>query len=133
MGTARRVTAESSEPVAGNRVACQQLGPFVGGHAGEGLVDVLPRMWPRRVRMRVVGRPHHVAHADLVAEPDGSVFVDERVDDLTVDVEARLLLQLRLGPVAVLPEDVVCSITEVDEPRGPGLDRKSTRLNSSHV
>src|SRR5262249_21423869 len=52
------------------------------GHAGEDLRDDLPRLRERGLAVGVVGAPHHVVHADDVAQADADRVLLEAQDDV---------------------------------------------------
>src|SRR3546814_1251259 len=60
------------------------------------------RMREAGFRVRIVRRPHDVAAARFVAQQDADAVVDERAVDIAIHVEARLLGQRTVGPVALL-------------------------------
>src|SRR3989475_9680577 len=91
------------QPVELPRVLARDLVRDVGRQVAELLGDVLRRLRPDAVGMRVVGAPHERLDAHVVDQPGADAVVLERRLALAAPVVARL-----------------------------HLDRKSTRLNSSH-
>src|SRR5262249_32694172 len=72
--------------------------------------------------------PHDVAYARPLACRDAGEVPDEGGVPLAVPVRARLLVDDRLGPEAVLFERLVHALDEVWNPADPALDQHEVEL-----
>src|SRR5581483_5017403 len=80
---------------------------LVGRDVLEVLRQRLPGTGPGAVAVRIVRRPHDVPEPRAVARGDAGEVADERRVALPVPVRARLLLDDRLGPEAMLLERLI--------------------------
>src|SRR5439155_27180995 len=94
----------SVEAVERRRVPPRNGRPLFGGDVLEVLRQRLARVRPRRVAVRVVGRPHDVAEPRPVPRRYPREIADERGVSLAVPVRARLLGDDRLRPEPMLLE-----------------------------
>ena len=89
----------------------------------EPLVGERLRVRPRGLGVRVVARPHDPVDADVVPLAQAHRVLHERRPHLTLEVEARRLGELALGPVPVLLPEVVRVVLEERDPADLALDR----------
>ena len=81
------------------------------------------RVRPVRVGVRVVGRPHDLVEADLVAVADAVGVLDERRPHVVAEVLARHPGQAHAGAEPATEEVVVEVVAEVGDPADARLDR----------
>src|SRR3546814_8701373 len=92
---------------------------------GDALVQLLDRQRVKVLTLEIVQRVLPSARGELVEIHDDSV--DPDAGDVNKTVELTFLILRQAGMTTTLPS----TMTAID-PEGPGGDRKSTRLNSSH-
>src|SRR2546427_7464073 len=107
------------QPVELPRVLARDLVRDVGREVAELLGDVLRRLGPHAVGMRVVGAPHERLDAHVVDEPGADAIVLERRLALPAPVVARLHLEAEVAET-VLPL-VVHAVERVGNPADPAL------------
>src|SRR5437016_2927889 len=89
---------------------------FSSSGTGERFPDVLLRVRPCGVGVWIARGPHHVADTDFVADSYRGGVLDKGVEDLAVDVEARLFGERRLAPEPMLTEHDIGALLEVRQP-----------------
>src|SRR5262245_4114897 len=77
------------EAVHARGVGAHDLGLLVLRHAGEDLAQDLARLREGGLAVGIVRAPHHVVHADLVAQADADAVLLEAQDDVAVEEVAR--------------------------------------------
>src|SRR5206468_3224336 len=115
-GRRGRPPPPSVQVVEPGRVVARDQPSLVVRDITEVLGQRVARLGPRAVAVRVVGRPHDVPEPRAMALRDPGEVLDEGRVSLPVPVEARLLLDDRLGPEAVLVEGLIHALDEVGDP-----------------
>src|SRR5712692_4074715 len=117
---------ELAQPVELARVLAGDLADDVGGQVAELLLDVLRRLGPHPVGVRIVGAPHEGLDPDVVDELGADAVELKGGLALAAPVVAGLHLQAEVTE-AVLPLEVH-AVQRVGQPADPALPERDAHL-----
>src|SRR5579875_1326805 len=101
---------------------------FTFGHTSEGFFDILARMRPGGVSMRVIGGPHQVVHTDQIAQPDTGFVFNEGSVDLAMEIVTGRHRQFQPRPEAMALIDAVGALEEIRYPADVAFHRDDCEL-----